>query len=196
MALVYLGSALAGVYLLPGESTPVLGMLVNPILIEFVLGGCLGFAVSHNKTLPIRQALLVGGLGSAIFFAQSIVGMWEQGRVLTRGIPCLLIVAALVSAEVRGNITAPRWLKRLGDESYSLYLSHVMTGALFFKVCSWLTVTRWIGVDVLIPAFLVVAMVAGKLVYVTLERPLLITLNRLWRDARSMRAQQLADRRR
>jgi exopolysaccharide production protein ExoZ len=184
VALIFIGSVLAGVFLFPGARGPAIGMLVNPILIEFVLGGCLGFAITRKWALPVRTAVLIGGAGCALLLAQGISGMWEHGRVLTRGVPCLLIVAALVSSEIRGNVTVPAWLKRLGDESYSLYLSHVMTGALFFKACAWLSVTRWISVDVLIPAFLVVAVVAGKLVFLALERPLLVTLNRVWRDAR------------
>lgn len=181
LASAFLASALAGVLLFPGDRTPAVDMLVNPILIEFVLGSFLGYLASRKRTLTLNAAMLVGWAGGGALLAQAIFGMWEFGRVLTRGVPCFLVVAALVSAEIRGRILAPGWLKRLGDESYSLYLTHVATGAIFFKMCAWLGVARWTGVDVLVPAFLLIAVLGGKYAYLMLEKPMLVALNAAWK---------------
>jgi peptidoglycan/LPS O-acetylase OafA/YrhL len=55
-------------------------------------------------------------------------------RVLAFGIPAALLVVGLVARERAGATTLPRWLRPLGDASYSIYLSHVLVFSLVCKL--------------------------------------------------------------
>jgi len=59
-------------------------MLVNPILVEFVLGGWLGFQASRGRLLSGFWIYLVGAIGVATLAAQIFAGLWDVGRALAR----------------------------------------------------------------------------------------------------------------
>lgn len=53
-------------------------------------------------------------------------------RVLCFGVPAALLVLGLTARERAGATTLPRWLRPVGDASYSIYLTHVLV---FSVVC-------------------------------------------------------------
>ena len=52
----------------------------------------------------------------------------EPMRVLVYGPAAALIVYGLAAAELAGTYLAPRWLRPVGDASYSIYLIHCAVG--------------------------------------------------------------------
>ena len=142
MGILFTLSVLAA-YVVP-HSSPTLYVLFNQLVLEFFLGGLAACLVlrGHCFRVPGAWGLIVAGI--TLFVIQFLVGEWDIGRLFTRGIPALLILVGLVSLEVRGRFTSPSWLLRIGDECYSLYLSHSISLALFFKgVVMWGLVRRF-----------------------------------------------------
>ena len=182
MGILFTLSVLAA-YVVP-HSSPTLYVLLNQLVLEFFLGGLAAYWVLGGRCfrVPVAWGLIVAGI--ALFVIQFLVGEWDIGRLFTRGVPALLILLGLVSLEVRGRFTSPSWLLRIGDECYSLYLSHSLVLALFFKVVVMWGLVRWLPVDMLIPLALLVAVLGGRVMYLTCEKPLTRFLNALWRTSK------------
>ena len=99
----------------------------NPLLIEFLFGAWIGYAIVSDVRLGDIPARLILALGIAGFLAGIIFGFSHLPSVLTWGGPSALLVAGAVFCERNGLI--PALVKKysfLGDSSYSLYLIHVV----------------------------------------------------------------------
>lgn len=178
-AVLFVVTTLAG-YWQP-HAGPVSHAFFNPILIEFVLGECIAYGLLQGRALAPRAAAGVGALVLAIFAIQIVAGPLVRSHLIDRGLPSAALVLALVSLEHRRRLPVPGWLKRAGDESYSLYLTHVITIAVLAKVCVALRVTRWLPVDAVILLGLALAVIAAHFVYRGVERPMTRRLNAAWR---------------
>ena len=184
MGILFTLSVLIG-YLIPGTS-PVLYVYLNQLVLEFFLGGLAGYLVLHGRKVPVLLAWGLVFSGVAIFAVQFIAGEWPIGRIFTRGVPALLILGGLVSLEVHCRFTSPQWVLRVGDECYSLYLSHSLVLALIFKGYVFLGLIRWLPPDVFIPLCVFIAVLAARAIYIRCEKPLTGKLNAIWRK-RKMR---------
>ena len=171
IAVVFCGSVAAGYWLAPDTLTG--AMLCDDILIEFALGGFIAQRIATGRGWSRRWATVAVLAAIVLFVIQIFAGPFHGGRLPGRGLPAFLLVAGLVSLKMERGVTVPQWLKRLGDESYSLYLSHIITVAVFFKLCDVLTATRWLSVDALIPAAVLVDVLGAHPGYALLERPML-----------------------
>jgi exopolysaccharide production protein ExoZ len=98
----------------------VMNFYANPIMLEFLAGALLGVAYLWGK---------IGA--SRLWFGAMVVGfllLWRGQDVVPAGLPfvgpaaTLIVAAALFSPPI-----TIRFLQRLGDGSYSLYLTHVIT---------------------------------------------------------------------
>lgn len=106
----------------PGEAAHV---ATNPLLLEFVSGAWLGFALAKGYVAPpgsAHCAIASGFVGFCLWFAlpDSIPS------TIAMGLPSILLVAGvafspqLATSELVGHIS------KLGDSSYSLYLIHIL----------------------------------------------------------------------
>ncbi|OHV07655.1 acyltransferase family protein [Kushneria phosphatilytica] len=105
-------------------NTPLSSFYANPVIYEFLLGIGVGILYSRgwlNPTGRCWPALLValGAFAFMLFFPDR-----HPWRLLVWGLPAALLVAALICTEplFKGHY----WLKRLGDQSYSVYLIHII----------------------------------------------------------------------
>lgn len=122
-ALALLGSFLAA----PG---PVLGTYTNSIILEFVWGMLIAYAIRVDRRCIPLLAWIVLPLGlaltalSAVLGVESAIDTLGATRSIVIGIPCMAIILAAVLLEEHG--TVPRWSFPLlvGEASYSLYLVH------------------------------------------------------------------------
>lgn len=149
--------------------------LTSPMPFEFVAGIVISIVTRHIRTWRTKPLLGAASLlGAALFVVVISPRLHPNGpRVVYFGIPAALLVFGLVCLEdlIRRHVVRP--LKFLGDSSYSLYLSHMLT------VKPLLVALGIIGIAA--PGFVFVAAVlfttvAGGLIYVTVERPLLLGL--------------------
>lgn len=143
----------------------------NYILLEFV-GGLLA-ALLHNKfyskphygwcALSLGSFLLLISISSTV--SQAI-----EHRVLLWGLPSLLIVFGAVTVKqfrtTVGNL--------LGDASYSIYLLQVLSIPAFYKFMSWIGIN--FNNDLLALLCLIFTAVGGLLMYLFLEKPLILFL--------------------
>ncbi len=125
---------------------------------------------------PISVAL-VGALLFATAYTRGVLlgtlAGWDLTSVLLLGVASACLIYGLTCAEQTGRITAPRWLAWTGGASYSIYLVHFP--ALSFLAKLWIRA----GLRDVLPApatallFICLAVGAGCLFHLIVERPLL-----------------------
>lgn len=126
---VWAATVLIAQVLQNGGGHPLPAMVFSPMTWEFIAGA--GAGLFWNR-LPPRAAVGCLSVGAAGFVSGlgvlDLLGVPAQQpllRTLVFGTCSVLIVAGAAALEARGNLPTPRWLNRIGDSSYSLYLSHV-----------------------------------------------------------------------
>lgn len=113
-----------GMILTPSD--PTLRFLTSPLLLEFVMGiAAYLYIRDDSRPLLLSLALVVGGLLALVFMPANDAA---NGRVITYGLPFMMIFAGTVSMEwlVRAACESipGRIATAIGAASYSLYLAH------------------------------------------------------------------------
>lgn len=115
--------------------TPLLQLVVDPLLWEF-WAGC-GLAQLYLGGVRLR-APVVGLLvvGAVVGLGLDLAAAWNL-RLLSWGVPAWMVVAAVVLSRYERASQAPGWMwragVRLGDWSYSLYLTHFFALSAFVR---------------------------------------------------------------
>ncbi len=111
------------------------GIIFSPLGFEF-LAGCLAGLVYYKYKIKTPDMVLLPVL--ACFFIVAIVlaknGIEEFEIHLTRTLYLTLPGMVLVYAFATSKWQAPKWFVTLGDWSYSLYLTHVLSLSLIGKI--------------------------------------------------------------
>ncbi len=120
---LFLVSAVFGLWL--DTHNPVLKVLTNPLLLEFVLGCSLARWV-ETRSLPTVACYIMIVCGAAVWWGSRNFAHNVDFRLVFWGVPAFLILAGCVFLEKTGNgIFAGRpILRSMGDSSYSTYLTH------------------------------------------------------------------------
>ncbi|RKQ96936.1 peptidoglycan/LPS O-acetylase OafA/YrhL [Kushneria sinocarnis] len=105
-------------------NTPLSSFYANPVIYEFLLGIGVGILYRRgwlNPTGHYWPALLAALAAMATMLCFADRHPW---RLLVWGAPAAVLVAALIRLEplFRGQ----HWLRKLGDQSYSVYLIHII----------------------------------------------------------------------
>ncbi len=122
---IILGSIAVGLWLQP--SAPVLKIVLSPLLFEFLLGTALGSAYVNQKRLPQWLCITATAIGTSALLCTIITGHHYAHRTISWGIPSALLVGGLLFSERNHPFTPPKLLSIIGDSSYTLYLSHLIT---------------------------------------------------------------------
>lgn len=103
-----------------------LGLITNPLLLEFLAGSAIGW-LAHNGLLPRRHGIVIAVIALGLFALGIAAGYDRVPNVVAWGVPSALLVLGLVSWE-SGRKLPPFWqvVARLGDSSYVLYLIHIL----------------------------------------------------------------------
>lgn len=170
---------LANIYL--PLDTPLLRLVFSPLTLEFIAGGIVGLLYLHKQfSVGMKTCLAVVGCSFGATFVgadwfSTLNGGQPSGfwRVVIFGLPSCAILYCTLSFEGKG-LLLPEWMIKVGDSSYSVYLSHVLVlsalGRIFYKVeIDGVTIDN-IAVSVLLA---VACLVFGWLSYVFLEKPAL-----------------------
>lgn len=102
-------------------------------------------------------------------------------KVVLAGVPSAVLVFGMIFLEKQGGITFNHWLTKLGDSSYSLYLSHVFTINAVGKV--WHTLVGGLY-ELFVVVAILASVVVGYLSYLIIERPVTNYLQHLYRSKR------------
>ncbi len=160
----------------PDPQNIYVAFLQNPIVSEFILGAAIG--IMSRKSFPSWFAMtsflagLIGSLIVAIPLALGSRGFPEGWTRVESAIPLAGILLGLVLLERRFGAWTPRYVQRLGDASYSLYLWHIPTltlmGIILHGAHLHTPLAQVLGLLLTMTAVIAVAMV----VYRCLELPL------------------------
>ena len=171
----------------PSDS-PLLITYTDSLLLEFLAGIIIGVFYTRGFTLnsTLARAMLAA---SIILFVGTETSILPGGaRVMSWGVPAILLVIATLSLEKDGRISQHNTLQKIGDASYSIYLSHILTievVELLWTKFGWQMETLATQLT-----FLVLCLVASALVgivaYNMIERPSLKLLRPLWPRANTM----------
>jgi peptidoglycan/LPS O-acetylase OafA/YrhL len=161
------GFVLLGLRLHP--ASPQLAFWCNPLVLEFCAGMLLAQLLAAGLRLPTALRLALPLLAVALLhvFANS-PGQW---RVLSQGLPALLLVAAAALARPPATLSpVARLLVRLGDASYAMYLVHPFVMRGFSILWRKFHGHSAVGVTIYVIAGLAVSQLAALLIHARLER--------------------------
>jgi len=123
--------------------SPLFEILFNPLSFEFLMGAFAAWLLKmYNAPLATIAALLAGlvSLTAMAIALQNHGGMPQTyaDRALLFGLPAMLAVYGLAGIEIHGKLFS-KALSRLGDWSYSLYLTHILSLSLVGRLWNYLT---------------------------------------------------------
>jgi peptidoglycan/LPS O-acetylase OafA/YrhL len=151
----------------------------SPLVFEFIAGAVVGL-IYLNVTGSRGLALLCIALGLAGLLIWFFIGgtFEDQGpRVLRLLGPACLLVLGAAWLDRHGS-SVPEAFVRLGDWSYALYLTHLLSLSAFGLIWSALGLSHWpAGIFILLSTS--VALIGAALTYRFIEAPLIETAKRL-----------------
>ena len=155
-------------------------LLANPLLLEFLGGVALARAWRSGTLERLggdRLALAGIGLGVGLLALQQALGVRSDfWRPVNFGVPAALILAGALKLENQaGRSRVAQGFARLGDASYSLYLSHLPV------VLAVLALTPSLAGPMRAAITMPLALAVGLATYAWIERPMTAGLRRALR---------------
>jgi exopolysaccharide production protein ExoZ len=149
----------------------------STMLLEF-LGGLLLAKLFHDRPVTWLGWLAIPG-----FICLVMIGDAGADRVIVAGLPALAIVAAAASSDFAGKTPVMPLLRRIGDASYSIYLSHYFVLRLAIAAWRHLPLHGWPQFICYAVAATIGSIAVGMLIHTFVEKP----LNRILRSAGPLR---------
>jgi len=180
IALILWGMLILVLYSLFPNSNVLIQLISHPLTIEFIAGGLLAI-IYNRKNVNIKSTYLL--MLAFLSFILSLIGYLTYveisnvveplhwWRIAIFGIPSVLITYLLINAE-RNGYTVNKYLVRIGNSSYSIYLSHILTLSAVGRVWQSFATEGIIDNIIMIPILLIFSILAGMLGYVMIEKPL------------------------
>ena len=157
----------------------------SPLLMEFLMGCTIGVFYGRNISVDYRMWYTLLFIGAVSIFVTGIHDGEDWPRVLNWGVPSALIVASSVWLEKIRSVKFHSVFIKLGDSSYSLYLSHVFSISLVGMV--WKGLFGTFNAGFIVVAFLV-SIVVGYAAYLIFEKPITYRLNFAYKSLLTQRA--------
>lgn len=157
------------------KSTGPISFYGNDVVIEFLFGLLAGYMFTRVRPLGAPFGVLLIGLSFCL-----VIWMAEMEAVprsIAYGIPAMMVVLGSLQLEGMAKRAPLRPALHLGDISYSLYLTHVVTLPVMTAV--FIRLGALYGVDGSASYAVVAslwALLMASLVYLAIERPLTRTL--------------------
>ncbi|NOX83770.1 MAG: acyltransferase [Alphaproteobacteria bacterium] len=167
-----------------GAHGPVLRVLSHPLSFEFLGGALAALALRRFAGQYWRWSLLAG---FALFVAACLVSLrtglafWESWPRAASFTPAVsLIVYGAAGAERAGKIFS-RVLVWVGDQSYALYLTHVLSLSVAGRIWAMFAQDGPLDNIVMLSLLLAIALLAGEATHRLIETPLLHSTKHLRR---------------
>lgn len=163
-------------FVLPSDTAEARVML-SPMLLEFAIGAVLGAMHArrkwpHGKVYLAAGVLMLAaeGLGHSWL---SLLGVSEGSlsRPLTYGLASALVVHGACAWEKSGRFPCPWMIRKIGDSSYTLYLSHILVLSALGRVWASAGMNRFSD-DLFITVLIFASVLFGLIAYEFAEKPL------------------------
>lgn len=170
LSVIFAGLAAYGQLAHPGNA--MLSFYANLSLLAFCAGTGLGLLHLHGQTAPLwasHKTSLIAAAPILLGVGLAGTGEFAYGALLAGS-------AALVRATTAMEAQLPHWpwLERLGDASYSLYLSHIFAiGVVVVVATKLIPVGGALGYGIVVTCASAASVFAGFLIHLWLEKPLL-----------------------
>lgn len=149
----------------------------NSILIEFLLGSFLGYQFGRSPRQPdLVMFLVVIGVAAIVYVGLNVVSSGTVPRFLSQGLPAAVLVFGVVW--FMPNLpkgAADQVATAIGDSSYSLYLSHPFTLAIFGILWPF-SLLNPVGLWSYVISVCLAALVVAYVSYLVIERPAIALL--------------------
>lgn len=167
-----------GLHIAVGDTTnPYLAFFANLMHVEFAMGILVGHLVLKGRLVAPRLVTAAGVLlaAAALVYAGTYTTDFPSAwyRALAVGVAAAVCVYGATALELRRGRVLPRALEKLGDASYSLYLTHLLVLAFFGQVASAIPSRSPLAHVLLLCAALAICVGTALVVYRLVERPLL-----------------------
>jgi exopolysaccharide production protein ExoZ len=148
----------------------ILQMATNPIVLEFLLGCLVAILYRKGYRLNGLQAIALGILASLML--GNMLHETALERLLLWGVPAFILIAAASLYQAgRLDFVMLRPFVRLGDISYSLYLSHFFCLALFVRMQDRSAYLQEGFSPLSLMIFMVLVLVVAEVCYRCIEAP-------------------------
>jgi exopolysaccharide production protein ExoZ len=152
-------------------NNPVLTMIFSPINIEFLFGCFVALLIIKNKMKNVSKITSVGILMLILSIVFKLFDFLDLHRVIAFGIPSAIIILGLVKLEDNKVIKIPKIFIALGDASYSIYLTHLISLLIFESVIERVNLLHEINHNVVEISSCLVSIAVGCVFYVFIEKP-------------------------
>lgn len=146
---------------------------LSPIIVEFLLGVMLAELVLAERLLPLSSSAAITVMLLAFVSILLADDVSMATRAIYWGIPATILVSAGLSWEQGGKLGRSSVLRMVGDASYSIYLSQLISMAVITAI--WGKLVHATG-PMIAAAFAVLeltgALLGGIACYLLIEKPL------------------------
>ncbi|MBN1970032.1 MAG: acyltransferase [Candidatus Delongbacteria bacterium] len=161
---------------------PFLKLIFHPLTIEFISGCLLAVLFYNKKNILLKNVFLI--IISFTFlilllYAHNFYKIYSGNiepqnwnRVLIFGVPAFVFVFCSIFAE-KNRFVFPIFLEKIGDASYSIYLSHILSINICGKFWIYFSYDSLIDNIIMIPLTLLFTIMVGFFSYKYIEKPLL-----------------------
>lgn len=165
------------------DQNPFPRLAFSPVTAEFIAGCYLALFFEYRKSkqtyYPGASLAIAAGLLLLVvlwhffsFDAQTIdVVGWTRVYLFTG--PYLLMIYGAVALEKNRQHLASAWAVRIGDHSYSIYLTHVLVLSVCGRVWKTFAWNGYVDNVVILTATVIAVLFAGKYCYQWIEKPAL-----------------------
>jgi exopolysaccharide production protein ExoZ len=144
------------------ETWPAFSSLFRPMLLNFLSGVAIAYAIRKGFSIPTYASLALG-----LF---SVIGIATNHAF---GASAAMIVLAAVMLE--NKISIPAWMLRTGDASYSIYLVHPLALLFVARMFLWLQIP---SESAMVALGVSASIIAGLFSYYLLEKRFALRINR------------------
>ena len=165
------------------SDNPLFITYTDKLILEFFAGIVIGVLYMRGFTLSPVMSISLMGVAIILLIGFETFLLPGGMRIIIWGIPAILMVFATLSLDTAGKIPRISSLRLIGDASYSIYLSHILSIEVIeslWEIPDWQT-------DTLIAQLTFVAVcigtstLVGIAAFYMVEQPMLKGLRPLWR---------------
>lgn len=153
---------------------PVSAIAFHPLSLEFIGGAFIGLFYTKLKLsqsiMTILMILIAGLTIACLLYFDHFPDALT--RVSSFGVLSLLILTCSLCYERRG-IVFPKIIQRIGDWSYALYLTHILTLSVLGRIWAMFAQKSMIDNLIILPLLCVASIGVAALTYYLFERPMI-----------------------